>query len=399
VSLLRRGIEARAAANTFTQSYNPLNTLYGQTSLWSSAGERVDEITAMGVASVMSCVTLLSDSVSSMPLRATRLQPDGTRVPIPLPSVLADPDPGVSNTIELISQAMISLALHGNFYGLLAFGPDGFTPVGITPLHPYQMNVMANKDGSGRSYLHLGHPIPTDQMVHIRAYSSPQSLVGISPLLQQRTVMGLALATDRYLAQWYGEGATPSGVLESDRPVTTEQARLLRETWEGTHRKHRRPAILSDGLKWRQVTTSAVDMDFNNTADAIRAEVARIFRIPPHLMNIKGDGQTYSNVEQGSINFLTYTLQPWLVRLETAFSLQLIPDPDVEVRFDPSSLLRLDALTSANVDKLRISTGTRTPNEARTRDGLEPYPDGDAFTQVFQGASVDPAPVGTAVNG
>ena len=387
MSIIRRGVETRAAANTFTQTYNPLNTLYGQTSLWSSAGERVDEVTALGIASVLSCVSLLADSVATMPLRCSVMQANGVRQPVPVPDVLADPDPASTNRFELIHSTMVSLALHGNAYILIARDGSG-KPVGLTPLHPYQMNVMANKDGSGRLYLHLGHDIPTEDMLHIRWFTPPQSLVGISPLLQQRTIMGLALATDRYLAQWYGEGATPSGVLQSDKPVTSEQARLLRETWEGSQRKHRRPAVLSDGLKWQPITVSAVDMDFNNTADAIRAEVGRIFRVPSHLLNIKGDGQTYQNVEAASLNFLVHTLQPWITRLEIAFS-KILPY-GVDVEFDPSSLLRLDATTRARIDQTKVMTGTRTPNEIRLAEGLEPYVGGDKFVQVLPGAPVDP---------
>lgn len=399
MSLIRRGVESRAAAGTFIQSHNPINTLYGSYGLFSSAGERVDEVTALGISSVLSCVTLLADAVSSMSLQASRTLPDGTEVAVPLPSVLADPDPGVSNTVELLSQAMVSLTLHGNFYGLLTLGRDGFTPVGITPLHPYQMNVMSNRDGSGRRYLHLGEEIPNEQMMHIRAYSSPQSLVGISPLLQQRTMMGLALAMDRYLAQWYGDGAVPGSVLESDKPVTSEQARLLRETWEGAQRKNRRPAILSDGLKWKPINVSAVDMEFTATRNEIVvAEIARIFRIPPHLLNVKSNASDYANVEQSSINFLTYTLRPWLVRLEKAFSQRLVLDPDVNVRFDPSSLLRLDALTKARVQLTQIQSGTRTPNEARALDGLPPYPGGDQFFMALAGAPItgDTPPIGEA---
>ena len=391
MSLIRRGVETRAAANTFTQTYNPLNTLYGQTSLWSSAGERVDEVTALGIASVLSAVSLLADSVASMPMRAYRRKADGSRRMLDLPEVLANPDPSSTNRFELIHTTVASMALHGNAYLLIA--RDRGKPVGLTPLHPYQMNVMANKDGSGRSYLHLGHEIAPEDMLHMRWFTPPQSLVGISPLLQQRTIMGLALAMDRYLAQWYGEGATPSGILESDKPVTAEQARLLRETWEGSQRKHRRPAVLSDGLKWRPINVSAVDMDFNMTRDAVIAEVGRIFRIPSHLLNIKGDGQTYANVEQGSLNFLTYTLQPWITRLEIAFS-NILP-PNLDVEFDPSSLLRLDALTKANVQKIQIDSGTRNPNEARNQDGLEDYEGGDKF--VVPG--VKPAPAVGAVNG
>lgn len=392
MSLIRRGVEHRSAPGTFVQTHNPLNTMYGSFSLMSSAGERVDEITALGISSVLSAVSLLADSVASMPLRCTRTRA-GYRSPVAVPSFLANPDPAESNQFEMIHQAMVSLALHGNAYILISRGSSG-EPLALTPLHPYQMNVLANSTGTGRSYIHLGTPVDPRNILHIRWMASPQSLVGVSPLLAQRTTLGLALAMDRYLANWYGEGATPSGVLESDKPVTTEQSRLLRETWENTHRKHRRPAILSDGLKWRPVTQSAVDMDFVATRDAVITEISRIFRIPAHLLNVKGDGQTYQNVEAAGINFLTYTLMPWLRRLEIAFS-SLLP-AGTEAHFDSSGLLRLDARTRSQVEMTQVQTGTRTPNEIRLTHGMEPYEGGDRFVQVLPGAAVD---IATAAQG
>ena len=394
MSLIRRGIETRAGVNYYGNTYNPLNLLYGQTSLWSTAGERVDEVTALGIASVLSCVSLLADSVATMPLRCATIDPDGVRRLVPTPDVLANPDPRNTNRFELIHSTVACLALHGNAYLLIDRDSVG-RPIGLLPLHPYQMNVLASKDYNGREYIHLGQIIPNEDMLHIRWFTPPQSLVGISPILQQRTIMGLALAMDKYLAQWYGEGGTPSGVLETDKPLTTEGAKVLRESWESTQRKRRRPAVLSDGLRWRPVQTSAVDMEFTATRDSVVTEVGRIFRIPAHLLNIKGDGQTYQNVEAASLNFLVHTLQPWITRLEIALS--SILDPGTEVEFDPASLLRLDSMTKARVQMAQIQSGTRTPNESRAMDGLPPYPGGDEFVQVLPGAPIDAtaAPVGT----
>lgn len=377
MSLIRRGFESRAYPQ-FAQTSNPLNVLYGSTSFWSTAGERVDEITALGISSVLSCVSLLADSVATMPLRAYR---DGSEVP--LPGVLADPDPENSTPFEFMHQVMVSLGLHGKAFIHIERTSNG-QPVGLTPLHPYQVNVLPAKGGTGRMYLHMGRDIPPEDMIHVRWFSSPQALDGISPLAQQRTMMGLSLAVDRFLASWYAEGGTPSGVLETERPLTTEQARVLRETWEGTQRKHRRPAVLSDGLKWRPVQTSAVDMQFIETYDLILQQVARIYRIPPHLLNVKSAASDYANVEQSSINYLTYTLAPWLRRLEINLS-KLLPS-GAEVRFDPSVLLRLDAMTKARVDLLKIQSGVRTPNEARALDGDKPYDGGDKFVMALPGA-------------
>lgn len=396
MSLIRRGVEARAGVNYFSQTYNPLNNLYGQTSLWSSAGERVDEVTALSIASVLACVSLLADSVATMPLVCT-VEDGGQRRIVETPEFLANPDPANTTYFELIHGGiMVPLALHGNAYVKVDRGRGG-EPIGLQPLHPYQMNVMAADNFNGRKYVWLGTQIPNDDMLHIRWFTPPQSLVGISPILQQRTMMGLALAMDRYLAQWYGEGGTPSGVLETDKPLTTEAARNLRDTWESSQRKHRRPAVLSDGLKWRPVSVSAVDMDFVNTrSEVVISDIARIFRVPPHLLNIKGDGQTYQNVEAASLNFLIHTLQPWLARIEIALS-SLLP-PGMSVHFDPQALLRMDSATRARVQLTQIQSGTRTPNEARAVDGLPPYPGGDEFFMGLPGALVNDqtaTPVGT----
>lgn len=379
--MIRRGVESRA--NYFGNQYNPFNLLYGQTSIWSSAGERVDEVTALGIASVMSAVSLLADSVATMPIVCTETQPDGALRRVPTPDFIDNPDPTNTNRYEFIHSVMVSLALHGNAYIKLDRGRRGEV-VGMLPLHPYQMNVLASKDYNGRQYLWLGQVIPNEEILHLRWLTPPQSLVGVSPLLQQRTMMGLALAMDKYLAAWYANGATPSSVLETDRSLTTESAKVLRESWEASQRKGRRPAILSDGLKWRNVQTSAVDMEFNLTRDAVLQEIARVFRIPPALLNVKSAAQDYANVEQSSLNFLTYTLAPWVTRLEVAFS-TLLP-PGVDLRFDPRSLLRLDATTKAKVELMEIQAGKKSPNELRLADGLEPYDGGDAFHMALPGA-------------
>jgi HK97 family phage portal protein len=220
-------------------------------------------------------------------------------------------------------------------------------------------------------------------MLHLRWFTPPQSLVGISPLNQTRNLVGLAIAMDRHLAQFYGEGGTPSSVLETDQKLTLDQARVIQGTWEATHRRHRKPAVLSDGLKWRPITTSAADQQMIQTREQLIRDIARVFRIPSHLIMASGDNQTYQNVEQASLNFLTHTIAPWLRRIEIAMS--KILDPGVDVAFDTSVLLRVDALTRAKVNELNIKMGARTPNEVRQIEGMEPYDGGDTFNQALQG--------------
>ena len=377
----------------FNNYVSPLSQLYGQTSMTSAAGERIDEWTALGVSVVLGAVSLLADSVASMPLRAYKTAPDGQRILQSIPDVLANPDPE-SNTFELIHQMMASMALHGNAYVKIDRDRAG-NMIGLVPLHPYQMQVLPTGDQVGRRYLHLGNDIDREEMLHLRWFTPPQSLVGISPLNQARNLVGLAIAMDRHLAQFYGEGGTPSGVLETPQKLNIEQARVIQATWEATHRRHRKPAVLSDGLKFTPITTSASDAQMIQSREQIVRDIARIFRVPSHLIGATGDNQTYQNVEQASLNFLTHTVAPWIRRIEIAIS--KILDPGVDVAFDTSTLLRVDALTRATVNKINVQMGARTPNEVRQIEGMEPYDGGDAFHQAFQGtltAGGDLAPLG-----
>jgi HK97 family phage portal protein len=386
MSIFTRGVKSFTVGRypQFNNYVSPLSQLYGQTSMTSAAGERIDEWTALGVSAVLGAVSLLADSVASMPLRCYAIDKDGKRIMRPLPDVLANPDPE-SNTYELIHQVVASLALHGNAYVKIDRDRSG-NMIGLVPLHPYQMQVMPTGDQTGRKYLHLGNEMVREDMLHLRWFTPPQSLVGVSPLNQTRNLVGLSIAMDRHLAQFYGEGGTPSSVLETDQKLTLDQARIIQGTWEATHRRHRRPAVLSDGLKWRPITTSAADNQMIATREQLIRDIARIFRIPSHLIGASGDPQTYQNVEQASLNFLTHTIHPWLRRIEIAFS-QILDIGD-DVAFDTSTLLRVDALTRANVNLINVRMGARTPNEVRQIEGMEPYEGGDEFNQVITGSIV-----------
>jgi len=379
MSIIKRGVVGRYPQ--YNNYVAPLSQLYGQTNVTSAAGERIDEWSAFGVSAVISAVSLLADSVASMPLRTFKIV-DGNRQAVALPEIIKQPDID-SNEYELVHQIVASMALHGNAYIHLDRDKRGEI-IGLVPLHVYQMQVLPTGDQTGRKYLHLGNEIPAEDMIHLRWFTPPQSLVGVSPLIQSRNLIGIAMAMDRHLGQFYAEGATPSSVLETDQKLTNEQAQILKNTWSDTHRRHRKPAVLSDGLKWRPITTSAADQQMIETREQLIRDIARIFRIPAHLILASGgDTQTYQNVEQASLNFLTHTITPWLRRVEIGLS-RVLPI-GTDIAFDTSSLLRTDALTRARVNTLNVQMGARTPNEVRQIEGLEPYEGGDQFNQALAG--------------
>jgi HK97 family phage portal protein len=342
-------------------------------------GETVTEETALQVSTVMACVGLIADSVASLPLHVLKHVGDRT-VQMPVPSYFSDPAPTITR-YELIHQMTTSLALYGNSY--VYVDKEGSTPVALTPLHPSNVSVYST-DMYGRHYLVAGGEVPTDRMLHTRWWTPPQAVKGLSPVAEQKTTIGLALAMERHLAQFYGEGGTPSSVLETDADLTVDQAKTLQSTWLATHNRHRRPAVLTNGLKWRPVTTSATDMELNASRELQIAQVARIFRVPTYMISAKGDSQTYQNAEMSGQHFVTYTLMPWLRRIEDALSSLL--SPDVFVRFDVDAFLRADTLTRLKAYQLAVMTGIRTPNECRATEGLEPYVGGDEFVMALPGA-------------
>ena len=365
------------AFNNYQNSYAQAS---GSSLLASAAGERVDEWSVLGVSAVIACVSLLADTIAALPLRAFQII-DGKRKSIPLPAIIADPDPE-SNTFELVHQIVTSMALHGNTYIHKAFVRGEIA--GLLPLHPYQMQVQPNQNQTGRLYRHNGNEMDANEILHMRWMTPAQSLVGVSPIVLGRNIFGLALAMDKYLAQFYAEGATPSSVIEIVGKLSPDQATIIRDNFERTHRKHRRTAVLSDGAKLKQVTGSAADQQMIETREQIVRDVARVFKIPSHLIGASGDNQTYQNVEQASLNFLTHTILPWLRRIEIGLSTVLPAGTDIA--FDTSSLLRADALTRAKVSVLKIAAGSENPNEARADDGRDPYDGGEVFHQALPGS-------------
>lgn len=359
---------------------------------WS--GENVTEETALEVAAVLSCVSLLADSVASLPMRAIE-QTGATNTRVATPPFLLNPAPTVTQ-YELIHMVVSSLALHGNAYLWLDYaGGTGGMPVQVVPLHPDNVNVTIT--GNDRTYTVAGQNVDANQIMHLRWFTPPQAARGISPLHQQRNTIGSALAVERHVSQWYGEGGTPSSVLEVDGDITVEAAKVLQATWETQHRRRRRPAVLSGGVKWKPISASAADMELNASREYAVAEIARVFRIPAHMIGAKSASQTYTNNEQAGLNFLTFTLLPWLRRIEAAFS-ELMPQPQ-RVEFDTSAFLRADTINRFRAHQLGITSGFLTPNEARHVEGMEPYEGGNEFVMALPGApmagpGIDPPPVG-----
>jgi HK97 family phage portal protein len=366
--------------------------------LTNNTGEKVNEMSALGISTVFSAVSLLADSIALLPIKTLRYEGQKT-IFTDKPKFLEKPNIGLDlSMFGLLHQTITSLAMHGNAFILVDKDRQG-RPVQLTPIHPEKIKV---EMVSGQKVYYLqtskknayDRKITSNNMLHFVWYTYPGDLVGVSPLRTNANTYGLALAMERHISQFYGQGGTPSSVLETDRDLTAEQAKTLKETWLGNHNRNRKPAVLTGGLKWKAISASA-GAELIDARDQIVHEIARVFRIPAHLLLSKDGSNVYSNIESNGLAFIRHTLLPWIRRIEDGFS-SLLPGKQF-VRLDTDEYARGDQLSRVRSFQVAISSGVMTPNEARAKMELEPYEGGDKFYVGLQGALVDPTlpPQGT----
>lgn len=379
MSVLRRLIERRALPTSIDPYQITARPFFPNYS-----GEIVTETTAFASTAVMSAVSLLADSVAAMPLELSTVRA-GRLERLPTPSVLMRPNQ-MQTMFEFIHQVMLSLALHGCAY-IYAPHRAGELPDEMRVIHPNLIKKQYMSDDGSAFYVIGDREHSSNELKAIHWILMPNQMRAISPLEALRNTIGTSIAMDRFLAQFYGEGATPSSVLETDATITEEQARILRDTWADAHTRRRKPAVLTGGLRWKSVTVSAADAQMIEHREAIVRDIARAYRIPLHMINGSGgNSQTYQNVEQAGINFVRYTLLPFMRRIEDSLCAML--PLTQRVRFDSSEFERADLTTRVKAQQMQISTGTMTPNEAREQENREPYEGGDQFIIGISGIPV-----------
>ena len=349
---------------------------------WS--GEIVNETSAFAHSAFLAAVSILADSVASMPIDVVRNR-KGKIENVPTPSVLMKPNDR-QTMFDFIHQTMLTLTIHGNAYIYAPRGSNGL-PVEMRNIHPNAIKNITDTDTSETFYQIGKEQFSSNDIIAIHWMMLPNYKKGLSPLETMRNTIGMGLAMDRFLAQFYGEGATPSSVLETDQSITPEQAKQIRDNWEEAHYKHRKPAVLQGGLKWRSVTTSAADMQMLEHKESIIRDIARVYRIPLHLIiGSGGDSQTYQNLEALGSAFYKYTLLGWVRRLEESISSKL--PIDTQIKFNADEFLRADLTTRVKAQQIQIMSGTMTPNEAREIENYEPYEGGDQVVMGLAGTAI-----------
>ena len=361
----------------------------------SSSGKYVTERSAMQMTAVYCCVRILSEAVASLPLQFYRYTEDGGKekaVEHPLYFLLHDePNPEMTSFI-FRETLMTHLLLWGNAYSQIIRNGKGEI-VALYPLMPDRMRV--DRDEHGRLYYEYavydvddvdgrkgtdkaGRTVrlqPAD-VLHIPGLGF-DGLVGYSPIAMAKNAIGLAIATEEYGSKFFANGAAPSGVLE--HPGTIKDPSRVRESWQATFGgsgNANKVAVLEEGMKYTPISISPEQAQFLETRKFQIDEIARIFRVPPHMI---GDLEksSFNNIEQQSLEFVKYTLDPWVSRWEQAMVRALLtPDEKKKYffKFNVDGLLRGDYQSRMNGYATARQNGWMSANDIRELENLDRIP-------------------------
>ncbi len=355
----------------------------------SSAGKAVTERSAMQMTAVYACVRILSEAIAGLPLHVYRYKEDNGKekaIDHPLYLLLHDePNPEMTSFV-FRETLMTHLLLWGNAYAQIIRNGKGEV-VALYPLMPNKMSV--NRDADGRLYYEYirssdeAHTMkgftvrlnPSD-VLHIPGLGF-DGLVGYSPIAMAKNAIGLAIATEEYGSKFFANGAQPSGVLE--HPGTLKDPQRIRDSWQSTFGgsgNSNKVAVLEEGMKYTPISISPEQAQFLETRKFQINEIARIFRVPPHMV---GDLEksSFSNIEQQSLEFVKYTLDPWVIRWEQSIQRTLFTPNEKKscfVKFNVEGLLRGDYASRMNGYATARQNGWMSANDIRELENLDRIP-------------------------
>ena len=354
-----------------------------------TSGKAVTERSAMQMTAVYSCVRILAEAVAGLPLNLYRYTGDGGKekaIGHPLYLLLHDePNPEMSSFV-FRETLMTHLLLWGNAYAQVIRNGKGEV-VALYPLMPNKMAVDRDEQGQ----LYYSYQRSNDEAVRSKEQTvilrppdvlhipglGFDGLVGYSPIAMAKNAIGMAIACEEYGAKFFANGAAPGGVLE--HPGTIKDPQRVRESWQSTFGgsgNANKIAVLEEGMKYTPIGISPEQAQFLETRKFQINEIARIFRVPPHMV---GDLEksSFSNIEQQSLEFVKYTLEPWVIRWEQSIQRTLLTQEEKAqyfVKFNLEGLLRGDYQSRMNGYATARQNGWMSANDIRELENLDRIP-------------------------
>jgi HK97 family phage portal protein len=332
---------------------------------------------ALSLGAVYSAVRLIAQSVSTLPVKAYRRAGD-SRVPMGSLPQLFDLMVTDGTLVPWLHRCVTSGALTGDALGYV-ISRDGFGfPIVVDWLNP--SNVRPDDRPGETGWLVNGRPVPRADIVHIPFFTLPGERMGMSPIAAYARTLGVGLQAQAYAVDWFGAGGFPPGTFKNtEQTISPTQAAEIKARL-GAAMATKQPLVYGRDWDYTPVKVPPEEAQFVETMKMTTNQIAAIYGIPPEMIGGEsGSSMTYANVEQQQINFVMFTLRPWLVQLETAFS-ALLPDRQY-VKFNSDALIRADLMTRWKVNEIRVQNGFNNRDEIRAQEDLPPLPNGQG--QVY----------------
>lgn len=373
----------------------------------SSTGMRVNADTAMRCAAVLSCVRVLSETIAGLPFITYKRTAIGRErdQSLPIFQLLAAKPNRYQTAFEFREMLMAHCLLRGNGYAQKVFDGRG-NLAELVPLNPTRVEPRLTPTGemiyrvktADYQTIELG----PDQIFHLKGLAT-DGITGISPITYARESVGLALATEEYGARLFKNDAKPGGILEHPGKLSDEAHQRLKNSWQSAHaglQNSHKVAILEEGMRWQRIGVSSQDSQFIESRKFQIEEIARIFRVPPHLIGHL-DHATFSNIEHQALDFVQHTILPWLRRWEQAIASRLLTDEETRTHyceFLVDGLLRGDIQSRYSAYAVGRQWGWLSADDVRRLENMEPLPNntGEKYliplNMLDAAASIPPPP-------
>lgn len=361
--------------------------LFGRT----TSGKPVNERTAMQTTAVYACVRILAEAIASLPLHVYEYQDDGGKKLVhdhPLYYLLHD-EPNPEMTSFVFRETLMShLLIWGNAYAQIIRDGAGRV-LGLYPLLPDKMEVQRDDRGNiyyvysrnsdeNPMFKEYGNiKLKDEDVLHIPGLGF-DGLIGYSPIAMAKNAVGMTLACEEYGASFFANGANPGGVLE--HPGVLKDPSKVRESWNSVYRgvnNAHKIAVLEEGMKYQQIGIPPEEAQFLETRKFQINEIARLYRIPPHMVGDL-DKSSFSNIEQQSLEFVKYTLDPWVIRWEQSLQRSLLLPGEKGkyfIKLNVDGLLRGDYQSRMNGYAVGRQNGWFSANDIREMENMNPIPD------------------------
>jgi HK97 family phage portal protein len=353
----------------------------------------VDYNTSLSVNAVWACVSLISDTVSALPVD-TYIRRDGIATPYrPRPAWVIKPDVMIPS-VAFWQQTMISLLTDGNAF-VRIFRDESGNVLNMMVLNPLAVTVRRNPLGQ-KLFVYTGEAgkeLSTDDVLHISgSILMAGELRGRSPIDTLKENVGLAISLEGFASRFFGQGTLQQGVIEVPGALNAEQAQALSQSFDRQHkgyRKAHKTGILSGGATFKPTQVANDQAQMLDSRRLAVEDIARAYRVPTDMIGLNNGGQSYNSVEMKMIAFVTHTLRPWLAKLEDAFS-ALLPDYAF-LSFNTDDLLRGDYATRIEGYSKMLQNGVFSANEVRRKENMPPIDGGDVVRVPLANVNISAA--------